>query len=109
VVSVYRLVLLSAFGAACLLAAETPPTSYTIQTVAGSDDSGDGGTALSIAFIQPEGIAADSAGDVYVADAADHRVRKIAPDGSIRTIAGTGIAGFAGDGGPANAAQLDQP
>jgi len=58
---------------------------------------------------QPEGIAVDSAGNVYVADAADNRVRKIAPDGSIHTFAGTGVAGFAGDGGPATAAQLNQP
>ena len=58
---------------------------------------------------QPEGIAVDRAGNVYFADAAVHRVRKIATDGSIQTVAGTGVAGFAGDGGPANAALLNQP
>ena len=50
VVSSHRLVLLSLFGAACITAADTAPTSYIIQTVAGSDDSGDGGQALSAAF-----------------------------------------------------------
>jgi uncharacterized protein (TIGR03437 family) len=90
-------------------AADTPPPSYIIQTVAGSDDSGDGGQALSAALSQPEGIAVDGSGNVYVADAAVHRIRKIAADGSIQTIAGTGVAGFAGDGGPASAALLNQP
>ncbi len=60
-------------------------------------------------LIQPEGIAVDRSGNVYVADAADNRVRKIAADGSIHTFAGTGVAGFAGDGGPASAALLNQP
>ena len=108
-VSSYRLVLVCLFGAAYITAADTPPASYIIQTVAGSDDSGNGGQALSAGLIQPEGIAVDRSGNVYVADAADNRVRKIAADGSIHTLAGTGVAGFAGDGGPASAALLDQP
>jgi uncharacterized protein (TIGR03437 family) len=77
--------------------------------VAGTNNAGDNGTALSAALGQPEGIAVDSAGNVYVADAAENRVRIIAPSGSIQTFAGTGTAGFAGDGGPAAAAQLNQP
>jgi uncharacterized protein (TIGR03437 family) len=109
VVSSHRLVLLSLLGAACITAADTAPTSYIIQTVAGSDDSGDGGLALSAALSQPEGIAVDRSGNVYFSDAAVHRIRKIGTDGSIQTIAGTGVAGFAGDGGPASAALLNQP
>ena len=105
----YRLVLLSLLGTAWIPAAKAAPASYVIQTVAGSDDSGDGGQALSAALSQPEGIAVDGTGNVYIADAAVHRVRKIAPDGSIQTVAGTGVAGFAGDGGPANRALLNQP
>ena len=58
---------------------------------------------------QPEGIAVDRTGNVYFSDAATNRVRKIALDGSIQTVAGTGVAGFAGDGGPAAAALLNQP
>jgi len=77
--------------------------------VAGADNAGDGGSALSAALGQPEGIAIDKAGNIYVADAAANRVRIIAPDGTIQTFAGTGVAGFAGDGGPATAAQLNQP
>jgi uncharacterized protein (TIGR03437 family) len=109
VVSSHRLVLLSLLGAVCITAADTAPTSYIIQTVAGSDDSGDGGLALSAALNQPEGIAVDRSGNVYFSDAAVHRIRRIATDGSIQTIAGTGVAGFAGDGGPASAAVLNQP
>jgi uncharacterized protein (TIGR03437 family) len=98
-----RLILLSLLGVACFA------TTYTIQTVAGTGNAGDGGSALSAALSQPEGIAIDHAGNVYVADAASNRVRIIAPDGTIQTFAGTGTAGFAGDGGPASAAQLNQP
>ncbi len=108
-VSLDRLVLLSLLGAVCLPAADTTPTSYIIQTVAGSDDAGDGGPALSAALSQPEGIAVDRSGNVYFADAAVHRVRKITTTGLIQTVAGTGVAGFAGDGGPADAALLNQP
>lgn len=100
---VSRLILLSLLGAACFAA------TYTIQTVAGANNAGDGGSALSAALVQPEGIAVDASGNVYVSDAAGNRVRMIAPDGSIQTVAGTGVAGFAGDGGPSAAAELNQP
>ena len=82
---------------------------YTIQTVAGTDFVGDGGLATAAVLSQPEGIAIDSNGNVYVADADDNRVRKISSSGTIQTIAGTGHAGFSGDGGPAASAQINQP
>jgi uncharacterized protein (TIGR03437 family) len=109
VVSFDRIVVFFLLGAATIPAAGPTPASYIIQTVAGSDDSGDGGSALSVALSQPEGIALDGAGNVYFADAALHRVRKITTNGLIQTVAGTGVAGFSGDGGPANAALLNQP
>ena len=90
-----------------VLAGQLP--SYTIQTVAGTDDVGDGGYAAAAILSQAEGVAADLRGNVYVADADDNRVRKITPDGRIQTIAGTGVAGFSGDGGPAKMAQLNRP
>jgi len=82
---------------------------YSIQTVAGSNSNGDGAPALDALLSQAEGIAVDGSGVIYVADAADNRIRKITRDGKIQTLAGTGVAGFAGDGGQAAAAQLNQP
>lgn len=108
-VSFYRIALLSLIGMEYIALAATPPPAYVIQTVAGSDDSGDGGPALAAALSQPEGIVVDRAGNIYFTDAAVPRVRKIATDGTIETVAGTGVAGFAGDGGPASAALLNQP
>lgn len=96
----------------CLLAAATTAQvapSYSIGTVAGSNFAGDGGSALSALLSQPEGLLFDSLGRLYIADADDHRVRRVDNDGTIETIAGTGLAGFSGDGGPAASAQLNQP
>jgi uncharacterized protein (TIGR03437 family) len=70
---------------------------------------GDNGAATQGLLLQAEGIASDSGGNLYVSDAADHRVRKVTPAGIITTVAGTGIQGFSGDGGPAGAAQLNSP
>jgi len=82
---------------------------YAIDTVAGSDWVGDGGSATTALLIQAEGVAADGSGNLYIADAGDHRVRKVASNGVIQTVAGTGIRGFSGDGGPAAQAQLNSP
>ncbi|MGH9939104.1 MAG: hypothetical protein ACREAM_22925, partial [Blastocatellia bacterium] len=57
----------------------------------------------------PHGVAVDSNGNVYVADTGNNRIRKVARDGVITTIAGTGIEGFSGDGGPAVNANLNAP
>ena len=54
----------------------------------------------------PPGLAADDAGNVYVADNGNSRIRKISADGIVTTIAGSGMFGFSGDGGPASTAQL---
>ena len=91
------------------LQAGDAPVIYSIQTVAGSSTNGDGGPAMNALLSQAEGIAVDSQGNIYIADAADNRIRQITPDGTIQTIAGSGIAGFAGDGGPASKALLNQP
>jgi uncharacterized protein (TIGR03437 family) len=89
----------------------TPPQ-FTISTVAGNGTagySGDGGPALDAAMNDPRGVAVDAAGNVYIADLSNNRVRKLAPDGTITTVAGNGSQGFSGDGGPAAAAALNQP
>jgi uncharacterized protein (TIGR03437 family) len=78
-------------------------------TVAGSSSVGDGGPASSAVLFQVQGIAADAQGNVYLSDTDNHRIRRVAPDGTISTVAGTGAPGFSGDGGPAAAAQIDTP
>ncbi len=92
-----------------LTGAAPPASSYIIQTVAGSDQAADGVSALTAVLSQAEGVAVDNSGTVYVSDADDNRVRKITADGKIQTVAGMGVAGFAGDGGPAVGALLSHP
>ena len=104
-----RAILLGLPLALFLQASDSTAKTYTIQTAAGSDFVGDNGPATAAVFSQTEGIAVDRAGNIYVADADDNRVRKITPDGVIHTVAGTGTAGFLGDGGPGTAARLDHP
>jgi hypothetical protein len=71
--------------------------------------SGDGGPALQASLNLPYSLAIDGAGSILVADTLNHRIRRITPDGIITTIAGTGQAGFSGDGGPATSASLNSP
>jgi sugar lactone lactonase YvrE len=84
-----------------------------ISTVAGNGTtgfSGDGGPATTATLAAPSGVALDSAGNLYIADSLNNRVRKIvAGTGVISTIAGNGTQGFSGDGGPATAARLFDP
>ncbi|ONH57740.1 serine/threonine protein kinase [Frankia sp. CcI49] len=68
--------------------------------------SGDGGPATAAKLDGPGSAVTDGKGNIYIPDARNYRIRKIASDGTISTIAGTGVAGYSGDGGPATAAQL---
>ena len=71
---------------------------------------GDGGPAASAALDSPAGVAADAAGNLFIADTGNHRVRRVdAATGVITTVAGTGTFGYAGDGGPATSAALAIP
>jgi len=84
----------------------------TIITFAGNGTggySGDGGPATSAQLRYPTGVAVDSSGNVFIADANNNRVRKVFPNGTIVTIAGNGTAGYSGDGGPATSAELYDP
>jgi len=84
-----------------------------ISTVAGSGESGfggDGGPALRAKLNRPEGIFVDSEGALYIADSGNHRIRKVEPStGIIKTIAGNGEAGYAGDNDSALKARLNNP
>jgi hypothetical protein len=70
---------------------------------------GDGGPASAANLSRPAGIAVDAAGNLYIADAGDHRIRKVGTDGIITTIAGTGVMGYSGDSGLASAATFHNP
>ena len=81
----------------------------TIVGIGNAADFGDGGPAINASLNSPTGVAVDSAGNLYIADSASHRIRKVTPDGTITTIAGNGNGGFQGDGGPATQASLFYP
>ena len=85
------------------------PKIYRIETVAGNPDLGDGGPALAAEIGNIQGLALDRAGNLYLSDTEHHRVRRVGSDGVITTVAGTGLPGFSGDGGPASRAQLNLP
>ena len=83
-----------------------------IDTIAGTGEvgyAGDGGPAVEAALSWPTALELDQAGNLYIADTRNHVVRRVALDGTITTIAGTGVAGASGDGGPATQAMLRQP
>ena len=84
-----------------------------ITTVAGNGVggySGDGGPATSASLNQPNGVAVDSSGNLFIADTGNHRIRRVdAVTGTITTVAGNGTQGFSGDGGAATSAELNFP
>ena len=87
-------------------------TKGVITTLAGTGrrgDGGDGGPASAASLAYPTGVAADVAGNLYIADSWNHRVRKVDADGVITTFAGTGRRGDSGDGGLASRAGLAYP
>ncbi|HLH38620.1 MAG TPA: hypothetical protein VKX39_05685 [Bryobacteraceae bacterium] len=84
-----------------------------ISTFAGNTQpgySGDGGPATQARLFRPSGLAMDAKGNLYIADSFNHVIRVVLPNGMIYTVAGTGgVAGYAGDGGPAVGAQFNYP
>lgn len=91
----------------------------TINRIAGSGAagfSGDGGPATAARLLisvggglLAQGLAVDHAGNLFIGDIGNHRIRRVSPDGLITTVAGNGVSGALGDGGPATDAQLGQP
>ncbi|MGC2160911.1 MAG: choice-of-anchor D domain-containing protein [Silvibacterium sp.] len=84
----------------------------TVRTVAGNGMlgySGDAATAVSATLATPAAVAYDRASDLFIADADNNVIREVNAAGTITTVAGSGMQGFAGDGGPATSALLDTP
>ncbi len=87
-------------------------TNGIVTTVAGtgiSGYSGDGGPAVLAQLKSVSGVALDANGNIYISDAEDAKIRKVAPNGIITTYAGSGLAGVTGDGGPALQARFNFP
>jgi hypothetical protein len=87
-------------------------TAGTLLRIAGDSRpgyAGDGGSATQAELNNPEGLAVDTEGNIYVADSGNNRIRRIRADWTIETIAGTGGSGTFGDGGLATEALLNQP
>jgi RHS repeat-associated protein len=89
-----------------------PDAGHHVRIVAGSGEqgsAGDGGPATRASLSWPTAVAVDADGGFYIADWPTHRIRHVDASGIIRTVAGTGLAGFSGDGGPATLANLNRP
>jgi sugar lactone lactonase YvrE len=98
--------------AAILAVTISNSSAQVIYTIAGTGTPGYNGDNISASGAQifyPTGVAKDTAGNLYISDQVNHRIRKLAPSGLITTVAGTGVAGFSGDGGPAVNAKLNGP
>ena len=83
-----------------------------MTTIAGTETGGYNGDSIAATTAQlynPTGVATDAAGNLYIADKSNNRIRKVATSGIITTIAGTGANGNTGDGGPATTATLANP
>lgn len=91
----------------------TNGTTPMINTIAGGSMGGDGGLPTAATLANPWDVAEDAAGNLYIVDQGNNRIRKITNPGLsnavITTVAGTGAAGFSGDGGPATSAMLNAP
>jgi len=105
-------VILNAIFLAGLALSQTAEAAPQITTFTGTGVkgfAGDGGPAAQAQVNNPFGIARGPDGALYICDTDNQRVRKVAPEGTISTIAGNGTRGYAGDGGPAVAAALNEP
>jgi sugar lactone lactonase YvrE len=95
-----------------ICAAGAAPGTWRVKTIAGTGEpgfSGDGGMAVNARFDNPFGVVRGPDQSLYVAEYDGHRIRRISSDGIVTTVAGTGEAGYSGDGGPAVRAALNRP
>ena len=99
-------------GVSLLFSTESGFSAARISTFAGvgaTGYSGDGGVATEAHLNNPYGISKGPGGALYICDMENHRIRRVARDGTITTVAGTGRRGYSGDSGPALQAELNEP
>jgi len=84
-------------------------TNWGVHTTGVGPAAGDGGLATHSVLEEPQGVAFDSHGNLYIADRDHDAIRKVDTNGVITTVAGTGVRGFSGDGGPATQAKIARP
>ncbi|HMJ94817.1 MAG TPA: hypothetical protein VK486_03145 [Thermoleophilaceae bacterium] len=101
--------MVATLGVLAAPAQAAPGDIFTFAGTGAAGFGGDGGPATSAALRQPTAVAWLGDGSALVADYANHRIRRISPSGKITTVAGTGTAGYSGDGGPATSARLNWP
>jgi uncharacterized protein (TIGR03437 family) len=104
-----RFLFLLALNAALFAQAVPPPGPGFIPFAGLSSGVGDNGPAIYATLGYPEALTLDTQGNLYIADFASGRVRKVTPTGTITTVAGNGVDGFSGDGGLAASAELSSP
>ena len=97
------------FSTCLLISASLWAQSYTISTAAGTDRVLNGTNASGVPLRNPRYVAIDSAGNIYISDTADARIRRVTSSGIISTLAGTGQSGYSGDRGKATLAQISSP
>ena len=86
-----------------------PTTAFTIETVAGTPGVGDLGPLQDALLFDPQGLALDTSGNLFIADRSHNRVRRVSRAGEITTVAGTGVIGSSGDGRRGVDAALNRP
>jgi hypothetical protein len=104
--------ILKCFLPSLLVCAHVSTAQNIITTIAGDGITqyiGDGTPATIYSLALPESVFVDKNGNVFIAEDFGQRIRKVTPSGTISTFAGTGAAGFSGDGGPASAAVFNKP
>jgi sugar lactone lactonase YvrE len=102
------LLTLAVFSGLMVAVPTTAEAQLTVSTVAGGAVN-DGGPATAAPLSLPRFAAYDKAGNLYIADGFAHRIRKVSQSGIITTVAGNGISGFSGDGGPAKSPMVSFP
>ena len=96
-------------GAQAILSVKPTAKASTVAGTGSTGYAGNNGAATSATFAAPSAVAYDSKGDLFIADTNNNVIREVSASGVVTTVAGDGVQGFSGDGGPATSAELNTP